>query len=77
MVKNCQYAFMHFSDVYKIPINMLPPDKVVTPYGGRLNYTLPGENKLVVHLKDKDKIRHKKRWSQVKQKLLPFFMCFI
>ncbi|VDI44578.1 chitin synthase [Mytilus galloprovincialis] len=53
------------TDVYKIPINMLPPDKVVTPYGGRLNYTLPGENKLVVHLKDKDKIRHKKRWSQI------------
>lgn len=44
---------------------MSPPDKIATPYGGRLIWTLPGENKLVVHLKDKDKIRHKKRWSQV------------
>lgn len=42
-----------------------PPKKYVTPYGGRLEWKLPGENKLVVHLKDKDKIRHKKRWSQV------------
>lgn len=42
-----------------------PPKKYVTPYGGRLEWELPGENKLVVHLKDKDKIRHKKRWSQV------------
>jgi chitin synthase len=44
---------------------MSPPDKIATPYGGRLIWTLPGENKLVIHLKDKDKIRHKKRWSQV------------
>lgn len=28
-------------------------------------YTLPAGNKLVVHLKDKEKIRIKKRWSQV------------
>lgn len=42
-----------------------PPLKYSTPYGGRLEYTMPGENKLYVHLKDKDKIRHKKRWSQV------------
>lgn len=42
-----------------------PPQKYVTPYGGLLEWKLPGENKLVVHLKDKDKIRHKKRWSQV------------
>lgn len=42
-----------------------PPQKYVTPYGGRLEWKLPGENKLVVHLKDKDKIRYKKRWSQV------------
>lgn len=26
---------------------------------------MPGKNKLIVHLKDKSKIRHKKRWSQV------------
>lgn len=43
-----------------------PPLKYSTPYGGRLEYTMPGENKLYVHLKDKEKIRHKKRWSQVR-----------
>ncbi|XP_042189069.1 chitin synthase chs-2-like [Callorhinchus milii] len=36
-----------------------------TPYGGRISYTLPSGNMLHVHLKDKDKIRHKKRWSQI------------
>ncbi|XP_050419445.2 chitin synthase chs-2-like, partial [Patella vulgata] len=34
-------------------------------YGGRLEWTLPGDNKLIVHLKDKKLIRIKKRWSQV------------
>ncbi|GBM44934.1 Chitin synthase chs-2 [Araneus ventricosus] len=42
-----------------------PPVKVPTPYGGRLIWHLPGDNALVVHLKNKDLIRHKKRWSQV------------
>ncbi|CAG2196444.1 CHS1 [Mytilus edulis] len=51
--------------VYQVPINLAPPDKLATPYGGRLVWTFPGENKLVVHLKDKEKIRHKKRWSQI------------
>ena len=37
-----------------------------TPYGGRLKVTLPCGNLLVVHLKDKSLIRHKKRWSQVR-----------
>ncbi|XP_052079430.1 chitin synthase chs-2-like isoform X2 [Mytilus californianus] len=36
-----------------------------TPYGARIYWDLPGGNKLVVHLKDKNKIRRKKRWSQV------------
>ncbi|GCB65669.1 hypothetical protein scyTo_0004830 [Scyliorhinus torazame] len=36
-----------------------------TPYGGRITYTLPHGNMLHVHLKDKQKIRHKKRWSQI------------
>ncbi|KAL6262075.1 hypothetical protein P5V15_007171 [Pogonomyrmex californicus] len=42
-----------------------PPIKYPTPYGGRLMWTLPGKTKLIVHLKDKNKIRHRKRWSQV------------
>ncbi|CAD5114651.1 DgyrCDS3701 [Dimorphilus gyrociliatus] len=40
------------------------PRKYRTPYGGRLVWVLPGNIELVVHLKDKHKIRHKKRWSQ-------------
>ncbi|XP_052079431.1 chitin synthase chs-2-like [Mytilus californianus] len=36
-----------------------------TPYGARIEWILPGGNKMVAHLKDKTKIRHKKRWSQV------------
>ena len=46
----------------KIP----PPFKTPTPYGGRLTWILPGGNFLIAHLKDKTKIRHKKRWSQVR-----------
>lgn len=42
-----------------------PPVKTPTPYGGRLKFSLPGGNSLIVHLKDKSKIRNKKRWSQV------------
>ena len=42
-----------------------PPAKIPTPYGGQLTWTLPGGNLLYVHIKDKNKIRHKKRWSQV------------
>lgn len=42
-----------------------PPIRTSMPYGGRLEWRLPGENKLIAHLKDKSKIRHRKRWSQV------------
>ncbi|XP_013394247.1 uncharacterized protein LOC106161776 [Lingula anatina] len=35
-----------------------------TPYGGRLEIKM-NNTTLYVHLKDKDKIRHRKRWSQV------------
>ncbi|KAL7871149.1 hypothetical protein SRHO_G00086460 [Serrasalmus rhombeus] len=44
----------------------LPQQKIIsTPYGGRLEYTLPKGNTMMVHLKDKQLIRHKKRWSQI------------
>ena len=45
-------------------IKVKPPRKIPTPYGGRLVWTLPGKTKIVAHLKDKSKIRNKKRWSQ-------------
>ncbi|CAC5394645.1 CHS1 [Mytilus coruscus] len=41
------------------------PTKTTTPYGGRLNWTMPGGTEMTIHLKDKDKIRHRKRWSQI------------
>ena len=43
-----------------------PPVKIPTPYGGMLRWTLPGGNNMIVHLKDKNKIRNRKRWSQVR-----------
>ncbi|XP_052806627.1 chitin synthase chs-2-like [Mya arenaria] len=36
-----------------------------TPYGGQLMIQLPGGTQMMVHLKDKKKIRARKRWSQV------------
>ncbi|KAM9839122.1 chitin synthase chs-2-like [Aulostomus maculatus] len=43
------------------------PDQIImrTSYGGQLVFTMPEGNTIVVHFKDKDLIRHKKRWSQV------------
>ncbi|XP_070702922.1 chitin synthase chs-2-like [Pempheris klunzingeri] len=44
----------------------IPDQKVIrTPYGGRLVVTMPQGNNIMVHFKDKEHIRHKKRWSQV------------
>lgn len=41
------------------------PTRFVTPYGGQLIWKTPGGKPIIVHLKDKTKIRNKKRWSQV------------
>ena len=35
-----------------------------TPYGGQIIWRLPGLTSIVCHLKDKNKIKIKKRWSQ-------------
>ncbi|XP_029023432.3 chitin synthase chs-2-like [Betta splendens] len=44
----------------------IPDQKILmTPYGGRLIITMPYGNNIVIHFKNKDLIRHKKRWSQV------------
>lgn len=53
------------SDIHQTHIRVRPPKKIPTPYGGRLIWTLPGKTKMIAHLKDKMKIRHRKRWSQV------------
>jgi chitin synthase len=52
--------------VHETEIHVKPPKKYPTPYGGRLVWTLPGKTKMIAHLKDKGKIRHRKRWSQVR-----------
>ncbi|OQR69616.1 hypothetical protein BIW11_04334 [Tropilaelaps mercedesae] len=46
------------SNVHQCTIKLKPPKKIPTPYGGRLVWTMPGKNKFIVHLKDKNKIRH-------------------
>uniref|UniRef100_A0A3Q3N5A0 chitin synthase n=2 Tax=Mastacembelus armatus TaxID=205130 RepID=A0A3Q3N5A0_9TELE len=44
----------------------IPEQNIIrTPYGGRLVVTMPHGNNIVVHFKNKELIRHKKRWSQV------------
>ncbi|XP_071149918.1 chitin synthase chs-2-like [Mytilus edulis] len=53
------------SAVHRTVIQLEDYEMVRTPYGGRLTWKLLGGNSLVCHLKDKTKIRHKKRWSQV------------
>ncbi|XP_047739700.1 chitin synthase chs-2 isoform X2 [Hyalella azteca] len=53
------------SYIHQTIMHLRPPTRYPTPYGGRLVWTLPGKTKFIVHLKDKQKIRHKKRWSQV------------
>lgn len=53
------------STVHETHIRLRPPILYITPYGGRAVWTLPGKTKMIVHLKDKTKIRAKKRWSQV------------
>lgn len=56
------------SKVHEERICLKDPRKTVTPYGGQLEWTLPGRNKMVAHLKDSSRIRHRKRWSQVSKK---------
>ncbi|XP_015191639.1 PREDICTED: uncharacterized protein LOC107074595 isoform X2 [Polistes dominula] len=53
------------TDVHRTRTHVKDPKKFPTPYGGRLVWTLPGKTKMIAHLKDKSKIRHRKRWSQV------------
>ena len=47
----------------KIGVKFGKPEKILTPYGGRLTWIFPGETKMIVHLKDKSKIRNKKRYA--------------
>ena len=58
-------VFICFSSIHETQLVLASPIKTPTPYGGRLTWALPGGNLLYVHIKDKNKIRNKKRWSQV------------
>lgn len=53
------------SEVHATNVKVEPPTITPTPYGGRLEWILPGKTKMIAHLKDSAKIRKKKRWSQV------------
>ncbi|XP_062607558.1 chitin synthase chs-2-like [Saccostrea cucullata] len=53
------------SAVHGEAIELEKPFLFNTIYGGQVIYRLPGGNLMFIHLKDKSKIRHKKRWSQV------------
>ncbi|XP_028257826.1 chitin synthase 1 [Parambassis ranga] len=54
-------------EVYRVFTNKEPDDVTITetPYGGRLIFVMPEGNMLYIHLKDKCRIRNKKRWSQI------------
>ncbi|RNA28824.1 chitin synthase, partial [Brachionus plicatilis] len=62
LIKSVEEAAL-FAHKYDVQIE--PPTKIVTPYGGQLRFKLPGGNFLIIHLKDKTLIRNKKRWSQI------------
>ncbi|XP_052090867.1 uncharacterized protein LOC127727790 [Mytilus californianus] len=51
--------------IHKKHIELRKPRIIPSPYGAQLVFLLPGNNLMYVHLKDKNKIRHRKRWSQV------------
>ncbi|XP_060915616.1 chitin synthase chs-2-like [Labrus mixtus] len=58
--------FTSIDDKFFIKKQQIPEQKVIrTPYGGRLVVTMPNGNNIIAHFKDKELIRHKKRWSQI------------
>ncbi|KAJ8303436.1 hypothetical protein KUTeg_019832 [Tegillarca granosa] len=63
-MKNLIFSIL--SQFYNSNVKLEKPKCLNTLYGKRLEWKLPGQNSLFIHLKDKDKIRHKKRWSQVR-----------
>ncbi|XP_064173371.1 chitin synthase 1 [Anguilla rostrata] len=54
-------------EVYRVFTNKEPDEVSIieAPFGGRLMFVMPEGNMLFVHLKDKQRIRNKKRWSQI------------
>ncbi|OQR75922.1 hypothetical protein BIW11_08112, partial [Tropilaelaps mercedesae] len=83
-VRSRKVAVITYSKVYGGKVSLKPPCKILTPYGGRLEWDLPnhGERlsgkrtRLLVHLKDKTLIRARKRWSQVMYMYYLLGYCF-
>uniref|UniRef100_A0A8C9XK79 chitin synthase n=1 Tax=Sander lucioperca TaxID=283035 RepID=A0A8C9XK79_SANLU len=58
--------FTNIDDNFFNKKQQIPDQKIIrTPYGGRLVVIMPHGNIILVHFKDKELIRQKKRWSQV------------
>ncbi|XP_048727151.2 uncharacterized protein LOC125645600 isoform X7 [Ostrea edulis] len=53
------------SAIHSKLVELPPPFIIPSCYGGQVIFTMPGGNLIYTHLKDKLKIRHRKRWSQV------------
>ncbi|VDN55363.1 unnamed protein product [Dracunculus medinensis] len=53
------------SAVHQTQMRLKTPKKISTPYGGQIIYILPGKNRMIIHLKNSQKVRKRKRWSQV------------
>uniref|UniRef100_A0A672FU87 chitin synthase n=1 Tax=Salarias fasciatus TaxID=181472 RepID=A0A672FU87_SALFA len=67
---NCWFSvisiFMGLDEKLFRTKHQVPAQKIIrTPYGGRLAVTMPDGNSIIVHFKDKNIVRPKKRWSQV------------
>ncbi|XP_060948473.1 chitin synthase chs-2-like [Limanda limanda] len=66
ILKEVYGIFSNADDKFFVKRHYFPDQKLIqTPYGGRLVITMPQGNHIYVHFKDKDLIRHRKRWSQV------------
>lgn len=55
------------SAVHDYAVTLRSPKKMTTPYGGQIQWQLPGGNFCTVHLKDCNLIRAGDRWSQVRR----------
>ncbi|XP_030597626.1 chitin synthase chs-2-like [Archocentrus centrarchus] len=65
-IKEVYVIFKNIDEKFFRKQQQVPNQNIIeTPYGGRLVITMPHGNNIVVHFKDKERIRHKKRWSQI------------
>ncbi|KAM9385868.1 chitin synthase chs-1-like [Pholidichthys leucotaenia] len=66
IIKEVYGIFTNMGDSFFKNQHQIPEQRIIrTPYGGRVVITMPHGNDIVIHFKDKELIRHKKRWSQI------------